>query len=253
MAAIKLIGISGKIGSGKDTVARLIQLHTSRLPYDIDVALQPHPTLESNSLFAVKRFAGALKEIAARMLGVPVAQFEDPVFKRSYLGPEWDKFCTEDSQEYVNNGHCKMTVREFLQKLGTDAVRNNLHPNAWVNTLFAEYDRSVVMHTVTSVAYSTYNPELDGPENLWKPYWLIPDTRFPNEAKAIKDRGGIVIRVERAGLEHYNHASETALNNWDFDYVIDNHEEGVDYLAKSVEMMLEHFQIKVPWKKHSHL
>ena len=68
------------------------------------------------------------------------------------------------------------------------------------------------------------------------PNWIITDVRFPNEAKAIKDRGGVVIRVnrplERLGnsklpkLRHTSitqHPSETALDDYDdFDYVIEN-------------------------------
>lgn len=53
--------------------------------------------------------------------------------------------------------------------------------------------------------------------------WIITDVRFPNEAEAIKDRGGFIIRIDRPGVEPVNaHPSETALDNWDFDYRIAN-------------------------------
>ena len=66
------------------------------------------------------------------------------------------------------------------------------------------------------------------------PNWIITDVRFPNEAKAIKDKGGIVIRVNRTyytedkkyiiGYDPFEtHPSETALDDYDgFDYVIEN-------------------------------
>ena len=92
-----------------------------------------------------------------------------------------------------------MTVRELLQKLGTEAMRNGLHTNVWVNALFADYS-----------AQSN---------------WIITDMRFPNELKAVKDKGGITIRIERDGstnqLENL-HLSETALDDAAFDYVIYN-------------------------------
>ena len=90
----------------------------------------------------------------------------------------------------------------MLQKLGTDAIRDGLHPDAWVNALMAEY--------------------------RWQ-NWVITDCRFPNEAKAVKDNGGVVIRIERPGVGPVNsHPSETALDNWDFDHKIMN---GSDLVA----------------------
>lgn len=52
---------------------------------------------------------------------------------------------------------------------------------------------------------------------------VLTDTRFKNEAQAIKDRGGIVIRVNRPGVGPANaHESETGLDDWPFDEVIRN-------------------------------
>jgi dephospho-CoA kinase len=64
-----LIGISGKIGSGKDTVAAIIQ--------------ELYPQYE------VKKFAGKLKDIASILTGIPVEKFEDQEFKKTDLGKEW--------------------------------------------------------------------------------------------------------------------------------------------------------------------
>jgi hypothetical protein len=70
------------------------------------------------------------------------------------------------------------------------------------------------------------------------PNWVITDTRFPNEAKAIKDAGGMVVRVERSGVKATNaHPSETSLDNWEFDYVIHNN-KSVNDLSKEVKALL---------------
>ena len=107
-----------------------------------------------------------------------------------------------------------MTVREFLQKLGTDALRTGLHTNTWVNALMADY-------TPTQVQWS--DGPLGGYQDGPLPNWIITDTRFPNEAQAIKDAGGLVIRVDRPGVKPINdHPSEVGLDNWDFDYKIAN-------------------------------
>jgi len=60
------------------------------------------------------------------------------------------------------------------------------------------------------------------------PNWIITDTRFPNELKAVKDRDGITIRINRPqkGIDNQNtvmlHPSETSLDNAEFDYLINN-------------------------------
>jgi hypothetical protein len=79
------------------------------------------------------------------------------------------------------------------------------------------------------------------------PSWLITDMRFPNELKAIKDKGGISIRVNRHN--HPNdinpnteHPSETALDNEEFDYVIDNNGT-IEELIEKVKVVLKHSKI----------
>ncbi len=49
------------------------------------------------------------------------------------------------------------------------------------------------------------------------------DCRFPNEAAAIRDRGGEMWRIDRPGTAPVNaHPSETALDGFNFDRHIDN-------------------------------
>ena len=121
-----------------------------------------------------------------------------------------------------------MTVRDFLQRLGTDAIRDGLHTNAWVNALMSDY-------TPTQVQW------LDGPlggyEDGPMPNWIITDTRFPNEAQAIKSKGGIVVKVTRPGEQQGTHPSEIALDDWDFDVVIENN-GSIEDLIEKVKMQL---------------
>lgn len=101
-------------------------------------------------------------------------------------------------------------VRALLQRLGTDAGRKVLGDNIWVDTALRDVyacDRSVV----------------------------FTDVRFPNEAAAIQDRDGLVIRVNRPGFEPGPgaHISETALDDYPFDVVIEN-TGGIDDLYRAV-------------------
>jgi len=215
-----VVGISGKMGSGKD------------LLYNILCDL-------SNIDFENKKFAYPIKRVVSILLGCDVNQLEDREFKEKPLGKDWivhwykdnkgRKFLTRTASEAVNHpdravaGQDMLTPRILLQLLGTEAGRNIIHPNIWVNALFADYKKIA------------YNWDCDGNTTVkGYPNWIITDVRFTNEAKAIKDRGGIVIRVNRTyytedkkyimGHDPFEtHPSETALDDYnDFDYVIEN-------------------------------
>lgn len=207
-----IIGINGYAQSGKDTIGELIR--------------------QTDSSWVIKKWAGKLKTIASILTGLPVHIFEDGEAKNTYLGSEWstvqhnplNSITPFENIDFVH----MMSVRELLQKLGTDAIRDGLHPNAWVNALMSDYK---------SQKFSGYIG--DTRQDMDASKWIITDTRFPNEAKAIKDRGGFVIRVDRPGLEPINsHPSETALDKWDFDYRIDN-SGTIEYLNVKVGVMIQ--------------
>ena len=104
------------------------------------------------------------------------------------------------------------TIREFLQILGTECMRNTLSDNIWIAALMADYKGTDLGDWKGEKVYS---------ENL--PNWIITDVRFPNEAQVIKDKGGIIIRIDRPGVEPINnHPSEVGLDHWKFDYKIVN-------------------------------
>lgn len=185
-----IIGLNGYSGSGKDEFARLIQ------------KLDPS--------YGNKKFAGKLKEVASLLLGVPVKMFEDREHKETVLSHEW-WISGED-------GDHPMSVREFLQILGTEGLRQGLHKNVWVNALFADYRRAAKLVPSDNTS-SDYKVEYIGDY----PNWVISDCRFKNEAQAIKDRGGYVVRIDRPGVKPVNnHPSETDLDDWNFDFKIAN-------------------------------
>jgi len=204
-----IIGISGYAGSGKDTVGQIIQKLTTPQPYQHEEDEFGRPARYINgeyvlkptrSQWEIKKFAGKLKQIASLLTGIDVLRFEDQEFKKTYLGEEWSVFEPSvplSNSEFVAGEMKLMTVRDFLRKLGTEAVRDNLHPNTWVNALFADYREG-------------------------KDFWIVTDARFPNEAEVIKDKGGYLIRVNRKEAPRSDHPSETSLDSWVFDYVIDN-------------------------------
>lgn len=107
-------------------------------------------------------------------------------------------------------------LRRTLQRLGTEVGRNIIGGDVWVDATFNLLD-----------------PDRDV---------AIADMRFPNEAAAIKARGGITVRVTRPGVGPANdHPSETALDDYDFDYVIGN-DSTVEVLGDAIMGVVEDYR-----------
>lgn len=229
-----IIGISGKMQSGKSTVGTIIRDLLS--------------TLENT--WEVKQFSTKVKEVCSLLTGIPVENFEKEEVKSSYLGEEWD---------WGGQGHGpKYTVRQLLQYVGTNAMRDVIHPDVWCIALMKDYKpyiegypKLIKSNGVDLVAGQTYSMG-----KAVNPNWIISDVRFENECKAVKDRQGIVIRVNRPcstchtydnkfcsnGYHSNNHISETSLDTYNFDYVIEN-DSDIPSLIEKVKEMLIHFKI----------
>ena len=277
-----LIGISGKMGSGKNLVCTIIQGLTAAKKHNIE-----NPSFEwikkyyINSIWEQKAFASKLKQTASLLTGIPVEKFEDHEFKNKELGEEWwytygMKISGEERHdflvpitemdEYFKNSSSavivKLTPRMLLQQIGTECIRDKVHPNAWVNALFADYKSNLcdngIFATMKMENGSTIswipNPILE-PNSY--PNWIITDMRFPNEMDAVKSRGGITIRVNRpceecGMLEGHKmiphkkqdslHPSETALDNAEFDYTIENN-SSIEDLIHTVSLILKREKI----------
>lgn len=268
-----LIGISGKIGSGKDTVGKIIQylsyLNHSELSWEEYLNTKPGGYTGE---WQIQKFGGALKDIVCTLTGCTREQLEDQDFKKKVIGPDWVQYYvwTDGHKKLVNSSYYhstnktkeinELTYRELLQILGTEAGRNIIHPNIWVNALFSKYKQkggrwdykrvdNVWVKGVTEKVAKSFGKGNFRQLPLVYPNWIITDMRFPNELKAVKDRGGITIRINRnKWVENDNpvieqvlnttkdfskeHPSETALDNAEFDYVIDNNGSIEDLIEK---------------------
>lgn len=288
-----LIGISGKAGAGKDLVGVMIQylVHTEGI-----INKEYWEQFKSNSPFnqivfsnyEIKKFADKLKDIVCLLIGCTRQQLEDQEFKNTELGVEWIKYRImrkgypnyyvnseeEALREFGRYTNCrfvevKMTPRLLLQLLGTEAGRDIIHPNIWVNALMSEYTEEYSNNSFydnKGVFEVSEHDEIENPPEY--PKWIITDTRFKNELKAIKDRGGITIRVERdvelrfpdlwkdfqnsseeydewdVYLKEYGmfeivyHESETALESVEFDYIIENNGTIEELLNKVKKILI---------------
>lgn len=283
-----IIGISGKIGSGKDTVAKIIQ-YLFYLDSDINVVNKVSyetfiKTDRINNITTqlsvpyIVRFADAIKDIVCIITGCTREQLEDRNFKESfvenlrvyklslpptYIGEDIvNKLFSseEDACQYNidNFGHPKelinifpvdITYRDLMVFIGTDIARNKIHPDVWVKSLMNKYTNETHFPGYNHIYNGDYIPTHIKVKLGEYPNWIIPDVRFENEAVAIKDRGGIIIRVERSSIYKKDHTSETELDNYKFDYTIQN-DESIQHLIRKVLHILKcsghiknHFEI----------
>lgn len=126
------------------------------------------------------------------------------------------------SQYFGWDGQKDEKGRGKLQYIGTDIVRAK-RPNFWVDT---------VIRLITLFEYQ-YD------------YFIIPDTRFPNEIESLKYCGFKVIPIHVERIDYKNslteeqrqHKSETALDDYKFDYNIKS-KSGKENLEQEIERIL---------------
>ena len=212
-----------------------------------------------NYSYKNKKFADKLKDIVCMLIGCTREQLEDRDFKEKELGEEWTRYSVANgfwshsdnnpSHKMMDSKQCSKaeyenevkvnwqtayktvyTPRLLLQHIGTELFRNQIIDGIWVNALMSEYKAKEELVGTT-------------PENIqWGevyPNWIITDTRFPNELQAVKDNGGLTIKIVRPKERELilrnahsiidtrktlepEHKSETMLDNATFDYVILN-------------------------------
>ena len=112
------------------------------------------------------------------------------------------------------------TPRDFLQRLGTEGVRNVFGENTWVKaTMFG----------------------IEDDLKLGYPH-VLTDVRFPQEAAAILEAGGELWRIDRPGSETMStagkHSSETAMEGFEgWTHVIEN-DGTLEDLYRKVDALL---------------
>lgn len=184
-----IIGLTGRKRSGKSTAARYLVEHHG---------------------FTELSFAAPLKAMAMDI---------DPIVSANHTA-HWSKdgflrlsdVVEADGWEGAKDRYPE--VRRFLQRLGTDGVRNNLGTNIWVQQVEDQLDE------LWTNDFKNNRPN--------RPI-VIADVRFENEADMVCRNGGIVIEVVRPGIPATTdtHASEAGV---EWDYQVTNHEDHPDQM-----------------------
>jgi len=138
--------------------------HVSRTGKDT-FAYQLWLGLRRRRINAHKRsFAAKLKEVAYDLYNWAGLQGED-----------YYNMAPHEHERTVKLPALGMTPVEIWCKLGTDAIRNQVYERTWL-----EY-----------MLHNDYGAQL----------LIIPDVRFRNEAEAVLENGGMLIRVDRPGFK----------------------------------------------------
>ena len=136
--------------------------------------------------YEVVSFADKLKDVCCALSGCTRENLEDYDFKETQLVPDY-------LRPYCLNAE-KPTFRAFLQHFGSEVMRG-INDNIWIDCTLSNCGKNAI----------------------------ISDCRFPNEAKAVKTRGGIVIKVVRPDAKaEDSHQSETHIDEIDADYTLWN-------------------------------
>lgn len=262
-----IIALSGKKNTGKDTVAAIIQYLCVQYRPEGSTwtteTLIEHLKKEDdrdwldNYGWPKKQFAGKLKEFVASITRTSRKELEYEAYKSMLLSEEWK----------TRTGAIP-TRRQLLQRVG-ELMRREVNLNIWIIGLMADYKISKIKdyiqtrHQAIDLGGKYFIPEIPevGKEHWGKeiasstfihkqvaiktvePNWIITDVRFPNEAKAIKDRNGLIFRITRKDVSTSDHESEIALDNYtEFDCIIPNNSDFESLIGK-VKMVLERFKI----------
>jgi len=242
-----IIGISGKKQSGKSTISNIIQYFIQGENY------------KNKANWSVHSFADKIKQCVAIITDCEVSDLESEEFKNSNLDDNWDitnkcfqqeplecdnklkgiidleSGCPKDCVPYTVTKH--ISYRKFLQLFGTEVCRQ-IHANTWINALFTNY-KPLLYH---SGKYNEFNNAIFKTEY---PNWIITDVRFLNEVEAIKDRGGIIIRVNRNSNiactpnKCIEHSSETELDCYLFRYTINNNGSIKDLMEQVKQILIK--------------
>ena len=174
-------------------------------------------------------FASTLKDAVAAIFGWDRELLEG----RTKESRAWRE--TVDSWWATRLDMPNLTPRLVLQKWGTEVARKSWHDDIWI----------------ASLEHKLVNAHNDV---------VITDVRFPNEIRAIRNAGGIVIRVVRGPEpEWYDialvtnegtfnhmaqaypevHPSEWAWIGTKFDAILDNNADGFDPLFEQIKHLIQ--------------
>jgi len=181
-----IVGVAGRKRHGKDTVAEMLSEHWG---------------------FHRIAYADPLKQIAMDLWSLSHEQvFGDDTAKET-IDPRWG-----------------LSGRQIMQRIGTEVVRS-VHAETWTRKAFDTIQRGCEGGSVMLYSPVTKQFERVEFEPSFAQRWVLSDVRFPNEADAVKQHGGTIIKVVRPALlrvGYDEHSSEKSIDDIEEDHLIIN-------------------------------
>lgn len=219
---VTIVGIKGFKGSGKDTVASMISyiLHDGIMKASYDTWLLYHKNdfIENDEI--IIHFADKLKDDISEFCGIDRKLLDKQEIKENY----YYNFKTGIVSTNIKDIDCVINTVLKYDNLSALLLLNNNNVSIKIRALLQYYGTNVIRNHFWHEAFIRYTMNKAFDIRNSKGQCIIADARFDNdECKAIRDCGGMIIRVDRKSNNdnHDSHESEQITINKD-DYVIDN-------------------------------
>lgn len=223
---VTIVGIKGFKGSGKDTVASMISyiLHDGIMKANYDTWLLYHKNdfIENDEI--IIHFADKLKNDISEFCGIDRKLLDKQEIKENYYyNFKTGIVSTNIKDVFYVVDNCNDAILKYNDLAGYLILYSN-NISIKIRVLLQYYGTNIIRNHFWREAFIRYTMNKAFDIRNSKGQCIIADARFDNdECKAIRDCGGMIIRVDRKSNNdnHDSHESEQITINKD-DYVIDN-------------------------------
>ena len=256
MNNILYIGLNGLAGSGKDTVAKILNIilkeswssyEMAKTYYD-NFYTKPNASTsyyekikEKNSSIICLAFADQLKRICADIFGIPLKCFYfnkstawiciNKDFQYTEIRPEENVVSCEEYyynlDQYKNSDRKYwMSLRDILVYIGTYVLQADLNKKVFINTIENQIKNNLLNN-----------------DNL--KYVILTDVRFIHELDYIRKNNGIMINIIRDHIKQLPNIAEHELDEEDsYDFTIYNDGTQEDLFKKVWDLVHENMIFK---------
>lgn len=222
---VSIVGIKGFKGSGKDTVASMISyiLHDGimKATYDKWLFFHKNGFVENNEI--IIHFADKLKDDISEFCGIDRKLLDrQDVKEENYYNFKTGIVSTNIKDATYVVDKCNDAILKY-NDLSSYLVLYNNNISIKIRVLLQYYSTNIIRNYFWREAFIRYTMNKAFDIRNSKGQCIIADARFDNECEAIKQCGGMIIRIDRKSSNdnHDSHESEQITINED-DYVIDN-------------------------------
>lgn len=192
----KLVGLGGKLRSGKDTAGEFLEKEHGYVLMGMSDALNE----------ALQKIGPEGPWVRLDFNVFPVKGWERGIYRGKYHAGEFVRYRELLNAVGYTEAKRHADVRKYLQGLGTEVGREMLGSDVWVE----QAKKKIFKHWSEGRRV------------------CITAMRFPNELEMVRELGGVTVWIERTdegrGVPEGSgvHASENSVSAEEFDFIVDN-------------------------------